>query len=204
MNKFIEELNKRILVMDGAMGTQLMERGIRPEDCFDAVNIKKPEIVEAVHQAYVSAGADIIETNTFGANRIKLADYGLDKKVKEINVAAAQLARQAIGEKGFVCGSIGPLGKMIDPLGEVTFDQAYEVFAEQAKALAEGGVDVVSIETISDLQEMRAAVIAVKNETKLPVIASLTYDADEKTVYGTTPGGGGGRAGTAGRRYDRR
>jgi 5-methyltetrahydrofolate--homocysteine methyltransferase len=187
VSKFLEELNKRILVMDGAMGTQLMERGVRPEDCFDAANIKKPEIVEAVHKGYVEAGADIIETNTFGANRIKLADYGLDKKVKEINVAAAQLARKAIGDKGFVCGSIGPLGKMLDPLGEITFDQACEAFAEQAKALEEGGADVVSIETISDLQEMRAAVIAVKNGTKLPIIASLTYDEGEKTVYGTTP-----------------
>lgn len=187
MSRFLAELNKRPLVMDGAMGTQLMERGIRPEDCFDAVNLKKPEVVLAVHQAYVGAGADIIETNTFGANRIKLADYQLNSKVKEINVAAAQLARKAIGEKGFVCGSLGPLGKMLEPLGAVTFDQAYEAFAEQAKALAEGGVDVVSVETISDLQEMRAAVIAVKTATKLPVIASLTYDEGEKTVYGTTP-----------------
>ncbi|OGB90135.1 hypothetical protein A2625_04925 [candidate division WOR-1 bacterium RIFCSPHIGHO2_01_FULL_53_15] len=184
---FLEEISKKILVMDGAMGTQLMDRGVRPEDCFDAVNIKKPEIVLAVHKAYVEAGADIIETNTFGANRIKLLDYGFEKKVHEINVAAAQLARKAIGAKGFVCGSMGPLGKMLDPLGEVTFDQAYEAFAEQAKALEEGGADVVSIETISDLQEMRAAVIAVKTETKLPVIASLTYDDGEKTVYGTTP-----------------
>jgi 5-methyltetrahydrofolate--homocysteine methyltransferase len=185
--KRINEWQERPLVIDGAMGTQLMERGIRPEDCFDAVNIKQPEIVATVHKAYVDAGADIIETNTFGANRVKLADYGLDKKVKEINVAAAQLAKKVIGQKGFVCGSIGPLGKMIEPLGEITFDQAYEAFAEQAKALADGGADVISLETISDLQEMRAGVIAVKNETKLPVIASLTYDEGEKTIYGTTP-----------------
>ncbi|MBU1027043.1 MAG: homocysteine S-methyltransferase family protein [Candidatus Margulisbacteria bacterium] len=185
MSKFLEELNKRILVMDGAMGTQLMERGVRPEDCFDAQNLKNSESVLSVHKAYVEAGADIIETNTFGANRIKLADYKLDNKVHEINVAAAKLARKAIGSKGFVCGSIGPLGKMIDPLGEVTFEQAYEAFAEQAKALADGGVDVICIETISDLQEMRAGVIAAKTATNLPVIASLTYDDGEKTIYGT-------------------
>jgi len=173
--------------MDGAMGTQLMERGVRPEECFDAQNLKNPKIVEEVHRAYVEAGADIIETNTFGANRIKLGDYHLEKKVRDINIGAAQLARVAIGHKGYVCGSIGPLGKMLDPLGEITFDQAYQTFAEQAKALEEGGVDCVSIETISDLQEMRAAVIAVKSETKLPIIASLTYDEGEKTVYGTTP-----------------
>jgi 5-methyltetrahydrofolate--homocysteine methyltransferase len=183
----LEELNKRILVIDGAMGTQLMERGVLPSDCFDAQNLKNPAIVEDVHKAYAAAGADIIETNTFGANKLKLADYGLGGKVREVNIAAAQIARKAIGEKGFVCGSIGPLGKMLDPLGEITFDQAYEVFSAQAKALEEGGADVVSIETISDLQEMRAAVIAVRNETKLPVIASLTYDEGEKTIYGTPP-----------------
>jgi 5-methyltetrahydrofolate--homocysteine methyltransferase len=187
VSRFLEELNKRILVMDGAMGTQLMAGGVRPEESFDAQNLKNPNLVESIHKAYVNAGADIIETNTFGANRVKLADYKLENQVREINVGAARLARKAIGSKGFVCGSIGPLGKMIDPLGEITFDEAYQAFAEQAKALEEGGVDVVSIETISDLQEMRAAVIAVKNETKLPIISSLTYDDAEKTVYGTPP-----------------
>jgi len=187
MSKLLEELNKRVLVMDGAMGTQLMDGGVRPEDCFDAQNLVKPDVVKAIHKAYAKAGADIVETNTFGANRIKLADYKLENKVKEINLAAAKLAREAVGPKGFVAGSIGPLGKMIDPLGEVTFEQAYEAFAEQAKALAEGGVDVFSIETISDLQEMRAAVIAAKTVTNVPVIASLTYDDGEKTVYGTSP-----------------
>jgi 5-methyltetrahydrofolate--homocysteine methyltransferase len=187
VSRFLEELNKRILVMDGAMGTQLMARGVRPEDCFDAQNLDNPKVVETIHEAYVDAGADIIETNTFGANRIKLADYKLDKKVREINIEAAKIAKKAAGSKVFVCGSIGPLGKMLDPLGEVSYDQAYEVFAEQAKALEEGGVDVISVETISDLQEMRAAVIAVKNETKLPLIASMTYDDGEKTVYGTPP-----------------
>jgi len=187
VNRFLDELNKRILVMDGAMGTQLMAAGVRPEDCFDAQNLKNPKLVVSIHKGYVDAGADIIETNTFGANRIKLVDYKLDKQVREINIEAAKLARKAIGDKGFVCGSIGPLGKMLDPLGEVSFDQAYEAFAEQAKALEEGGVDVFSIETISDLQEMRAAVIAAKNETKVPIISSLTYDEGEKTVYGTSP-----------------
>jgi len=187
VSRFLEELNKRILIMDGAMGTQLMAGGVRPEDCFDAQNLKNPKLVESIHKAYVDAGADIIETNTFGANRIKLADYGLDGKVHLINVEAVKIARQASGDKIFICGSIGPLGKMLDPLGEITFDQAYEAFAEQAKALEEGGVDVVSVETISDLQEMRAAVIAIKSETKLPVIASMTYDDGEKTIYGTTP-----------------
>lgn len=187
MSKFIDELNRRILVIDGAMGTQLMDRGVSPSDCFDAQNLKNPHLVEAVHKAYVEAGADIIETNTFGANSLKLAEYGLENKVEEINIQAAKIARSAIKDKGFVCGSIGPLGSLIDPLGDVTFDQAYAAFSQQAKALEQGGVDVICVETISDLQEMRAAAIAVKNETKLPLICSLTFDPGEKTIYGTSP-----------------
>ena len=187
MSRLLNELKKRILVMDGAMGTQLMDQGVWPEDCFDAQNITNPERVKNVHQAYIDAGADIIETNTFGANCIKLVDYKLDNKVAEINIAAARIARKVAGDKKFVFGSMGPLGKLIDPLGEVTFDQAYEAFAEQAKALEEGGVDALIIETISDLQEMRAGLIAAKTVTKLPVICSLTYDDGEKTIYGTPP-----------------
>jgi methionine synthase I (cobalamin-dependent) len=118
VNKFLEQINQQILVMDGAMGTQLMERGVRPEDCFDAQNLTKPDVVKAIHRAYFDAGADIIETNTFGANRIKLADYQLVSKVKEINLAAARIAKGVTAGKGFVCGSIGPLGKMIEPLGK--------------------------------------------------------------------------------------
>lgn len=186
MNKFLTELNKRILVIDGAMGTQLMERGIRPDDCFDAQNLKNPEAVYSVHKAYAEAGADILETNTFGANRIKLSEYGLADKVKEINEAAVKLARRAIGD-GFVCGSIGPIGQLLEPMGALTFDQAVETFAEQAKALADAGADVLCLETISDLQEMRAGVIAAKSVTNLPVIASMTYDEGETTVSGTTP-----------------
>ncbi|MFA5183484.1 MAG: homocysteine S-methyltransferase family protein [Syntrophales bacterium] len=186
MNKFLTELNKRILVIDGAMGTQLMERGIRPDDCFDAQNLKNPEAVYSVHKAYAEAGADILETNTFGANRIKLSEYGLADKVKEINEAAVKLARRAIGD-GFVCGSIGPIGQLLEPMGALTFDQAVETFAEQAKALADAGADLLCLETISDLQEMRAGVIAAKSVTNLPVIASMTYDEGETTVSGTTP-----------------
>jgi len=187
LNKFLAEIKKRILIIDGAMGTQLMERGIRPDDCFDAQNLKNPEAVYSVHKAYAEAGADIIETNTFGANRIKLGEYGLADKVKEINEAAVKLARRAIGEKGFVCGSIGPIGQLLEPMGALTFDQAVETFAEQAKALADAGADLLCLETISDLQEMRAALIAAKSGTNLPVIASMTYDEGETTVSGTTP-----------------
>ncbi|MFA4966662.1 MAG: homocysteine S-methyltransferase family protein [Candidatus Margulisiibacteriota bacterium] len=187
MNSFLQELKKRILVVDGAMGTLLMNAGVRPEEGFDLQVLKRPEIVKSIHKSYIDAGADIIETCTFGANRIKLADYLAQDKVAEINKKAVALAKEAANGKAFVCGSIGPLGKFLRPMGEVSFDEAFDTFAEQAKAMEEAGADCVSIETISDLQEMRAAVIAVKQNTKLSIIASLTYDENELTVFGTSP-----------------
>jgi 5-methyltetrahydrofolate--homocysteine methyltransferase len=187
MANFLITLHGKVLIMDGAMGTELMKAGVRPEDNFDLQNLSNPSLVASVHKAYIAAGADIIETNTFGANRLKLREYNLVHKVREVNMAAVQIAKQAAGNSAFVCGSIGPLGQLLDPLGEVTFDDAYAVFTEQAKALEEGGVDIISVETISDLQEMRAAVMAVKNNTRLPLIASMTYDEGAVTLYGTTP-----------------
>ncbi|OGC05202.1 hypothetical protein A2276_04610 [candidate division WOR-1 bacterium RIFOXYA12_FULL_43_27] len=174
----LEELKNRILVIDGAMGTMLMQNGIRPDENFDLQNIKNPEIVKSVHKAYVDAGADIIETNTFGANRLKVGD-----KVKEINQVAVKLAKEAGAL--FVCGSVGPLGKLLQPYGEVSFDEAHSIFKEHIAALAEAGADCISIETISDIQEMRAALIAAKEATTIPIIASMTYEKDGRTIFGT-------------------
>ncbi|MFH2033943.1 MAG: homocysteine S-methyltransferase family protein, partial [Candidatus Margulisiibacteriota bacterium] len=187
MRPIQEILGKKLLIIDGAMGTLLMQAGVRPEEGFDLQNLTNPDKVQAVHQAYVDAGANIIETNTFGANRIKLADYNASDKAKEINIAAVKIAKLAAGDKAYVCGSIGPLGKLLHPYGAVNFDDAYEAFAEQAKALSAGGADILCIETISDLQEMRAAIIAAKQNTKLPIISSMTYDENQRTVYGTPP-----------------
>ena len=187
MSKFLKELGKRRLVIDGAMGTQLMNYGIRPDDNFDLQVLENPLLVKSIHKAYFDAGADILETCTFGANRVKLAEYGMADKLEEINKSAVALVKEASGGKALACGSIGPIGKLLEPMGTFTFDEAYAAFAEQAKALEAGGADLLCIETISDLQEMRAAVIAAKNETTLPVIASMTYDEGEVTVSGTTP-----------------
>ncbi|MBU0573481.1 MAG: homocysteine S-methyltransferase family protein, partial [Candidatus Margulisbacteria bacterium] len=187
MRPIQEILGKKLLIIDGAMGTLLMQAGVRPEEGFDLQNLTNPDKVQAVHQAYVDAGANIIETNTFGANRIKLADYNASDKAKEINIAAVKIAKLAAGDKAYVCGSIGPLGKLLHPYGAVNFDEAYEAFAEQARALSAGGADILCIETISDLQEMRAAIIAAKQNTKLPIISSMTYDENQRTVYGTPP-----------------
>ncbi|NQU16626.1 MAG: homocysteine S-methyltransferase family protein [Candidatus Saganbacteria bacterium] len=177
----LKELKRRVLVIDGAMGTLLMEGGVKPEDNFDLQNLKNPELVKSIHKSYIDAGADIIETNSFGANRLKLPS----EKVKEVNQAAVRIAREAAGDKAFVFGSVGPLGKLLKPHGEVSFDQAYNVFAEQIKALAEASADAICIETISDIQEMRAALLAAKDNVKIPIICSMTYEKDGKTIFGT-------------------
>ena len=187
MSKFTEIVGKNVLIIDGAMGSLLMEGGIKPEEGFDIQNIKNPELIKSIHKKYVDAGADIIETNTFGANRLKLKDYKLEDKVLEINKAGVMLAKEIAGNEVFVCGSIGPLGKLLEPLGEISFDLASEVFSEQAKAMEDAGADCLCIETISDLQEMRAAIIGIKEKTKLPIIASMTYDENGTTIFGTPP-----------------
>ena len=187
MSKFTEIVGKNVLIIDGAMGSLLMEGGIKPEEGFDIQNIKNPELIKSIHKKYVDAGADIIETNTFGANRLKLKDYKLEDKVLEINKAGVMLAKGIAGNEVFVCGSIGPLGKLLEPLGEISFDLASEVFSEQAKAMEDAGADCLCIETISDLQEMRAAIIGIKEKTKLPIIASMTYDENGTTIFGTPP-----------------
>lgn len=187
MINFKDIIGKKILIIDGAMGTLLMEAGIRPEEGFDLQNIKHPDVIRSIHKKYIDAGADIIETNTFGANRIKLKDYGMENEVARINSLGVEIALQAANGKAYVCGSIGPLGKLIEPLGKVSFDEAADVFAEQAVAMEKAGAHCVSIETISDLQEMRAAVIGIKAKASIPIIASLSYDDNGLTVFGTSP-----------------
>ncbi|MFA4858533.1 MAG: homocysteine S-methyltransferase family protein [Candidatus Margulisiibacteriota bacterium] len=202
---FLNLVRQKILVIDGAMGTTVMQAGVSLEQGFEGLNFLHPDLIVSIHRGYVEAGANLIETNTFGGNRIKLAEYGAGDKVKAVNARAVELARQAIAAARaevkaaagaaaslvqpdiFVAGSIGPLGKLLQPMGEMTFDEAYAVFAEQARALKDGGADILCIETISDLQEMRAALLAAKDNTNLPVICSLTYDENGKTVTGTTP-----------------
>ena len=176
-----------IKIFDGAMGTMLQAAGLKPGECPELLNINQPEVVKAVHEAYINCGADIIETNTFGANRIKLEHYGLSKRAREINIAAVQTAKAAAGMQAQVAGSMGPTGRFIAPLGDLSFDEAYDVFFEQAAALAAGGADYLLIETCIDMQEMRAALLAAKAATTLPVICQMSYSEDGRTVSGTDP-----------------
>ncbi|SFL83474.1 homocysteine S-methyltransferase family protein [Pelosinus propionicus] len=176
-----------IYIFDGAMGTMLQNAGLPPGYCPELWNQEQPAVITAIHKSYIDSGSDIIETNTFGANRIKLTHYGLEKKVALLNTAAVQAARAACGPNTKIAGSVGPTGKLIVPLGDLSFDDAYDVFFEQISALDQAGVDMILIETIIDIQEMRAALLAAKAASKKPVICQMSFGADERTVTGTDP-----------------
>jgi homocysteine S-methyltransferase len=177
----------RVHVFDGAMGTMLYSRGIYINRCYDELNLTNPDIVLGVHRDYVKAGADIIETNTYGANRLKLAAFGLEDKLRDIIIAGVRIGREAAGDRAFVAGAIGPLTIRIEPYGPTSREEARELFREQAQALAEGGVDLVVLETFSNLDEIEQALEAVRSICDLPVIAQMTVDNDGKTSYGTSP-----------------
>ena len=175
-------------VLDGAMGTLLQERGWNPPALPEEMNLTSPEVVRGIHASYVVAGANIVETNSFGANPIKLASRNLDGKTREINAIAASLAREAVGDRLLVAGSIGPLGSLIEPLGELPFEDAVSAFKEQVAGLAEGGVDFILIETMIDLREAKAAVLAVKEVAPhLPFVVSFTFENNGRTLTGTPP-----------------
>lgn len=176
-----------IYIFDGAMGTMLQDAGLPVGACPELWNIKEPSAVTAIHKSYIDSGADIIETNTFGANRIKLTHYGLQDQVALLNTAAVTAARAACGPHTKIAGSVGPTGKLIAPLGDLSFDYAYEVFFEQIAALHQANVDMILIETIIDIQEMRAALLAAKAATNKPIICQMSFGADGRTVTGTDP-----------------
>ena len=192
MKPFLDALSERILVCDGAMGTMLYAKGVFINRCFEALNLTEPDLVREVHAQYVRAGADIIETNTFGANRMKLRSFGLGNRVAEINQAAAALAREARdaapgGPRAYVAGAIGPLGIRIEPWGKTGVDEAEAIFREQAEALAEGGVDLFVLETFRDLNEIGAAIAAVRAVSDLPIVAQMTTEEDGNSLDGTPP-----------------
>jgi len=184
---FLDALDNRVLVCDGAMGTLLYAQGVFINRCFDALNLSDPSRVSAVHDDYVRAGADVIETNTFGANRIKLRSFDLADQTREINLAGAQLARNAAGKNVYVAGAIGPLGLRIEPWGKTAADEAEAYFREQAEALVEGGVDLLMLETFRDVNEIVAAIAAVKGMCALPIVAQMTIEDEGNSLDGTPP-----------------
>jgi methionine synthase I (cobalamin-dependent)/5,10-methylenetetrahydrofolate reductase len=174
-------------VFDGAMGTMLYAKGVYINRSYDELNLTNADLVREVHEEYIRAGADIIETNTFGATAHKLQQYGLEGSLRLINIAAARIAREAAGERAFVAGAVGPLGLRIEPYGPTSFDEAKEMFKEQVSALLDGGVDLFTLETFSDISEMRQAILAVQELCDLPIVAQMTILPDGNTTFGTTP-----------------
>ena len=175
----------RVHVFDGAMGTVLYGKGVFVNVCYDELNLKQPKLIREVHEAYLSAGAEILETNTFGANPMKLKEFGLDPQTEEINTAAAQIALEASGGSASVVGAIGPLGVRIEPFGSTAREEAREYFRRQTTGLLEGGVDGFILETFNDLTEIHEALLAVRDVCDLPIIAQMTIGDDLKTAYGT-------------------
>src|SRR5437867_3693380 len=183
----LEFLEDHVLVFDGGMGTMLYQEGVFLNSCFDELNLSRPSMVQEVHRAYIQAGAEAVETNTFGANRYKLQGFGFQDKVSEINRAGARIAREAAESRAWVAGSIGPLGLRIEPWGPTSVEEAEAAFREQAQALLEGGVDFFVLETFTDLNEIHQAIKAVRGLCPLPVIAQMTIEEDGNSLYGTAP-----------------
>ena len=181
-------MNKsKVLIFDGAMGTMLQQEGLKNEYCPELLNIERADIVKKIHEKYLISGADVITTNTFGGNKLKLKEYDLEDKVFEINLAGVENARQVADKyNALVAASVGPCGQFVEPIGLLTFDEAYEIFKTQILALSEGKPDFIILETFNDLGEIRAALLAAKDVCDIPVICSLTFE-NGRTLTGVTP-----------------
>ena len=182
----IKFLNNKVLVLDGATGTELQKRGMPSGVSPEIWCLENPKVISAVHADYQKAGADIVYTSTFGANRIKLKSYG-NYNVSEVNKKLALIAKGAVNGKALVAGDIGPTGKFVEPFGPLKFQEAVEIFKEQVKGLLVAGVDLFVIETMMDIQEARAALIAVKELTDKFTMVTMTYESDGRTLNGTDP-----------------
>lgn len=185
MKSFRERLGREIILFDGGVGTYLYEKGIFINTCFDELNLINPDIVSEVHRDYVNAGADVIETNTFGANRYKLGPHGLETKVHEVNFKGAQIAKKVAGATALVAGSVGPLGVQIEPLGKLSYEEAKEAFKEQIRGLLAGGVDLIILETFSLVAELEQAIRAVRElDSEIPLIVQVTINDDGNLLSG--------------------
>lgn len=177
-----------ILVADGATGTQLQKAGLKPGASPERWNLENPDSIRALHRSYIEAGANVVLTNTFGGTRFRLARHGLEGQVREINTAAAKLAREVAGDSVFVFGDIGPSGELLKPLGKLTYEDAVIGFAEQAGGLLAGGVDAILIETMSDINEAKAAIEGARQvSADIPLLVTFSFDTHGRTMMGTRP-----------------
>ncbi|MEO8168070.1 MAG: bifunctional homocysteine S-methyltransferase/methylenetetrahydrofolate reductase [bacterium] len=187
MKSFRERVGKEVIVFDGGVGTYLYQKGIFINTCFDELNLTNQDLVSEVHRDYIAAGADVIETNTFGANRFKLAPHGLETKVHEVNLKGAQIAKKAAGDSTLVAGSVGPLGVQIEPLGKLSFTEAKDAFKEQIKGLLDGGVDLIIFETFGLVTELQQAIHALKElQPDFPFVSQVTINDDGKLLSGSS------------------
>lgn len=190
---FKDEIYRKVLVFDGAMGTQLIQNGLKEDECPDLWSVTKPEIIAKIHRAYFEAGSDCVETNTFGANKEKLKKYGLENEVEKINKSAVLVAKEVAKEYGGYVGlSVGPTGRLLKPSGDMEFDEAENIFYEQILAGIEAGVDFISIETMSDIKEAKAAFLAYKRAKEYTgkeafCVVSLTFEENKRLLMGTPP-----------------
>jgi len=185
MKTFRERLQREVIVFDGGTGTYLYDKGVYINRCFEELNLTNPELVTEVHRDYINAGADVIETNTYGANRFKLATQGLEAKTYEINLKGAQLAKSAAKDHALVAGSVGPLGVPIEPLGKLSYDEAKDAFVEQIKGLLEGGVDLIILETFSFAEEIVQGIRAVRQlNDEIPIIAQMAVNNEGNLLSG--------------------
>ncbi|MBK6765997.1 MAG: bifunctional homocysteine S-methyltransferase/methylenetetrahydrofolate reductase [bacterium] len=185
--EILSRLRDEVLIVDGAIGTALYSMGFSHRTCFDELNETHPQVVEDLHRDYIAAGAQIIETNTFGANPFRLGDHGFAEKTRQLNRLGAEHARRAAGDAIYVAGSIGPLDRVLEPIGPITLAQARAAFREQIEGLLEGNVDLFIVETISNLLEMREAIGAIRDLCDLPIVATMTFTEDGKTLVGDKP-----------------
>jgi 5-methyltetrahydrofolate--homocysteine methyltransferase len=191
MNKFEQLLAEQdVILLDGAMGTMLINQGLKPGTPPELWNIEEPERIQAVHRAYIQAGSRLILTNSFGGSRIRLRKHNLENRSVELNRAAAKLARQEADRANRIIavgGSIGPTGELMRPYGKLDYEEAKVAFAEQARALVDGGVDVLWIETMSDLNEAKAAIEGAQSSGTLPIVATMSFETKGRTMMGVTP-----------------
>jgi 5-methyltetrahydrofolate--homocysteine methyltransferase len=184
--EIIRLLRKRVLVLDGATGTELQKHGMPAGVCPETWCLEHPDMIQTVHRGYQQAGSDIVYTATFGANRLKLAEYGITD-VRDVNLRLARLAKEAVAGRTLVAGDIGPTGRFVKPFGDLDFEEAVGIFREQVEGLIAGGVDLLVIETMMDIQEARAALIAARELTDLFTIVTMTFERNGRTLNGTDP-----------------